>query len=66
MEDEFKNIDMDRLEEMIQDQVDEGAEELIEEIMNNNQKERMIDETSNPDFGTSYCDWSPNVEDYLS
>ncbi len=66
MEEEFKNIDMDRLEEMIQDQVDEGAEELIEEIMNNNQQERMIDETSDPNFGTSYCDWSPNIEDYLS
>ena len=38
MEEEFKNIDMDRLEEMIQDQVDEGAEELIEEIMNKEKK----------------------------
>ena len=40
MEEEFKNIDMDRLEEMIQEQVDEGAEELIEEIMNKSQQER--------------------------
>ncbi len=66
MEEEFKNIDMDRLEEMIQDQVEEGAEDLIEEIIENAAQERVINEESHHDYGTSYVDWSPNPEDYLS
>ena len=66
MEEEFKNIDMDRLEEMIQDQVEEGAEELIEEIIENSTQERIIVDEDHPDYGTSYVDWSPDPEDYLS
>ena len=66
MEEDFKHIDIERLEEMISDRVEEGAEELIEEIMENSQQERVINDESDPNYGTSYCDWSPNVEDYLS
>ncbi len=66
MEEEFKNIDMERLEEMIQEQVEEGAEDLIEEIIENSTQERVITEEDHADYGTSYVDWSPDPEDYLS
>jgi hypothetical protein len=67
MEESFKNIDIDRLEELIKEQVEEGAEEFIEEIIENSMRqEKIIDETSDPTFGDSYPDWSPDPEDYLS
>ena len=58
----FSKINQEGIENLI----NQMEEELIEEIIETSKQERMIDETSDPNYGTSYCDWSPDPEDYLS
>lgn len=68
IEDQFKdlNIDMDDVEDMIKDGLEDMDDEIVENIIREKTQERSVDEESSPDYGTSYCDWSPNIEDYLS
>ena len=68
IEDQFKdlNIDMDDVEDMIKDGLEDMDDEIVENIIREKTQERRIDEESSPDYGTSYCDWSPDIEDYLS
>ena len=57
---------MDDVEDMIKDQLEDEQEELIEKIIESKSAERVIIDEDHPDYGTSYIDWSPNPEDYLS
>ena len=66
IENEFKNIDPKDIEDMIKEQLEEEQEELIENIIEEKTQERLIVDEDNPNYGTSYIDWSPNPEDYLS
>ncbi len=68
IEEQFKgmNIDMDDVEDMIKEGLEDQQEELIEDIIEQKSAERIIVDEDNPDYGTSYIDWSPNPEDYLS
>lgn len=66
IENEFKNIDPKDIEDMIKEQLEEEQEELIENIIEEKTQERLIIDEDNPNYGTSYIDWSPNPEDYLS
>ena len=68
IEEQFKglNIDMDDVEDMIKEGLEDQQEELIEDIIEQKTVERLIIDEDNPDYGTSYIDWSPNPEDYLS
>lgn len=59
---ELKNLEAE-------EQNEEGLqspEDMIRNIIQENQKEKLIDEEADPKYGTSYCDWSPDPEDYLS
>ena len=70
IEEQFKNVNIDEIMEEVLEQMDEeeeaSAEELVEDIIKGKTAERVINDEDNPEFGTSYCDWSPNPEDYLS
>lgn len=68
IENQFKDldIDMEDVEDMIKEQLQDEVDESIENIINEKTAEKVIDDESHPDFGTSYIDWSPNPEDYLS
>lgn len=68
IEEQFKgmNIDMDDVEDMIKEGLEDQHEELIEDIIEQKTAERIIVDEDSPDYGTSYIDWSPNPEDYLS
>jgi len=47
---------------------EESPEDLIRNIIQQQKgkKEKLIDEEADPKYGSSYCDWSPDPEDYLS
>lgn len=51
-------IDFEDIKEMLNDARKKGGKKQIE----------IVDEedTSHPDYGTRYTDWSPNVDDYLT
>ena len=70
IEEQFKNVNIDEIMEEVLEQMDEeeeaSAEELVEDIIRGKTAERVINDEDSPEFGTSYCDWSPNPEDYLS
>ena len=68
IEEQFKgmNIDMDDVEDMIKEGLEDQHEELIEDIIDQKTAERIIVDEDSPDYGTSYIDWSPNPQDYLS
>lgn len=68
IEEQFRGmeIDPDDVEDMIKEQLEDMDDDLIEDMIKNKTTERVIDDESKPDYGTSYIDWSPNPEDYLS
>ena len=66
IEEQFKNIDPSEIEDMIKEQLEDDQEEFIENIIEEKTQERLIIDEDQPDYGTSYIDWSPNPEDYLS
>jgi len=52
---------------MTDDDIDalEGGD-LVQDLIAKSKNEKMINEKDDPNYGSSYCDWSSNVEDYLS
>lgn len=51
---------------MSDDDMDMDGEEMIQDLINRNKNEKMVNEKDDPNYGSSYCDWSSDVEDYLS
>lgn len=48
------------------DNEDDIDDELIQDFIGKNRQEKMINERDDPNYGSSYCDWSTDVDDYLS
>lgn len=59
---------MNNQEELPEDHPDFDSEDFIQNMINNvrmQKDERTIDEESDPNYGSNYCDWSPDVDDYI-
>lgn len=53
-------------DELPDDHPDFDSESFIQNMINAKQQdERMIDEESDPNYGSNYCDWSPDISDYI-
>ena len=48
------------------DNEDDIEDELIQDFIDKSRQEKMINERDDPNYGSSYCDWSTDVDDYLS
>ena len=44
----------------------EEAEDFVEDIIDKLQHDKIVDEREDPSYGSNYCDWSSDPEDYLS
>jgi len=60
----LKDLMSSSANKMEDDEMD--GEEMIQDLINRNKNEKMINERDDPNYGSSYCDWSSDVEDYLS
>lgn len=60
---------MNSAEELPEDHPDYDSEDFIQNMINNakakKSDERLIDEESDPTYGSNYCDWSPDLDDYI-
>jgi hypothetical protein len=57
---------MNESENLPEDHPDYDSEEFIQNLINGKHNdERTIDEESDPNYGSNYCDWSPDISDYI-
>jgi len=57
---------LNKMEELGEENADIDSEDFIQNLINRvGSEERLVDDESDPEYGSSYCDWSPNLDDYI-